>query len=136
MRVEQLPGMEAEQIAQLQAAGINNCRQLLRASQRQERFHNLARATGLSSSALEEIVRRAELSQIRGIGTTMLAQLFEVGVDSLEALATHEPGVLRTDLQRITARPPNLAVIEDWILQARKKNGLPATSSLQASLMP
>ena len=136
MRVEQLPDMEAEQIARLQAAGINNCRQLLRASQRRERFLNLANATGLSPKGLEDVVRRAEVSQIRGVGTTTLAYLFEVGVDSLEALAVHEPETLRTKLHRVTARPPNLAVIEDWILQARQRNGLPEISSLQASLAP
>jgi predicted RecB family nuclease len=136
MRVEQLPGMEAEQTTRLQAAGINSCRQLLRASQRQDQLLSLSKATGLSPKALEGIVRRAELSQIRGIGTATLAQLYEVGVHSLEALAAREPETLRTDLQRVTARPPNLAVIEDWIQQARRKSGLPAASSLQASLAP
>jgi hypothetical protein len=136
MRVEQLPDMEAEQIARLQAAGINNCRQLLRASQRRERFLNLANATELSPETLEGVVRRAEVSLIRGIGMTTLAHLFKVGVDSLEALAAHDPETLRAELHRVTARPPNLAVLEDWILQARGKNGLLATSSLQASLAP
>jgi hypothetical protein len=135
MRVEQLPHMEDDQIARLQAAGINNCRQLLRAGQRRERLLSLAGATGLSPKNLESIVRRAELSQIRGIGTTTLTQLSAVGVDSLEALAVREPEVLRTELHQVTARPPNLAVIEDWIVQARQKNDLSAGSSLQVGLV-
>jgi nucleotidyltransferase/DNA polymerase involved in DNA repair len=136
MRVEQLPGMEVDQTTRLQAAGINSCRQLLRASQRPEQLLALARDTGLSPKNLQGIVRRAELSQIRGIGSATLARLVEVGVDSLQALAACEPRALRMELQRVTTRPPNLAVIEDWVLQARKKDGILRASSLQASLSP
>jgi hypothetical protein len=136
MRVEQLPHIEAEQITQLRAAGITNCRQLLRACQRPERFQRLANASGLSRDVLNDVVRRAEVSQIRGIGTATLAHLFEVGIDSLDALAARKPESLRTDLQRVTARPPNLAVIEDWILQAGQRARCTAPPPLQASLTP
>ena len=136
MRVEQLPHMEAEQITRLRAAGINNCRQLLRAWQRPERFQRLAIATGLSQDTLKDVVQRAEVSQIRGVGTTTLAHLFAVGIDSLGALAARTPESLREDLQRVCARPPNLAVIEDWILQAGQRAGSFESSPLQASLKP
>jgi hypothetical protein len=134
MRVEQLPYMEAEQLTRLRTAGVNNCRQLLRAWQRPERFQRLVIATGLSRETLDDVARRAEVSQVRGVGTTTLAHLFEVGVDSLDALAARKPESLRADLQRVTARPPNLAVIEDWILQAGQRTGCPEIPPLQASL--
>lgn len=133
MQVEQLPGMEEEQVVRLQAAGIRNCRQLLRAGQRPERFLNLVRKTGLLPDTLRDFVGRAELYQIRGIGATTLARLFEIGVDSLDALAVYEPETLRAELQRTVVRPPNLAVVEDWIRQARNEKGGEA-SSPQTSL--
>ena len=136
MQVEQLPNMEAEQINRLRAAGITNCRQLLRACQRPERFQTLVHASGLSQEELNAVVRRAEVSQIRGIGATTLAQLLAVGVDSLDTLAAREPESLRADLHQVTARPPNLAVIEDWIVQAGKRSGCSEFSSLQAGLTP
>lgn len=136
MRVEQLPHMEAEQISRLRAAGITNCRQLLRACQRPERLQALVTATGLSREVLHDVVRRAAMSQIRGIGTATLGHLFEVGIDSLEALAARRPDSLRAELQRVTARPPNLAVIEDWILQAGERTDCPRLPSLEASLTP
>ena len=134
MRVEQLPHMEAEQITRLRAAGINSCRQLLRAWQRPERFQRVVIATGLSKDTLKGVVRRAEVSQIRGVGTTTLAYLFEVGIDSLDALAARTPESLRADLQRVCARPPNLAVIEDWILQAGQMAGYLEAPPMQANL--
>lgn len=123
MQLAQLPGLEAEQLAQLQAAGIANCRQLLRATKRVDRLLTLAKATDLPSETLRAVVHRAELSQIRGVGPMTLAHLFAVGVDSLAELASQEPESLQARLQRRIARPPNLAVIEDWILQSRRLNG-------------
>jgi nucleotidyltransferase/DNA polymerase involved in DNA repair len=131
MRVEQLPHMEAEQIRRLRAAGITNCRQLLRACQRPERFQRLETVTGLPSETLSDIMRKAEVSQIRGVGTRTLAHLFEVGVDSLDTLAALKPESLRADLQRVMTRPPNLAVIEDWIVQAGQRAGCSALPPLQ-----
>lgn len=123
MRIEQLPGLEPGQISRLRGLGITHCRQLLRASRGQERFLDLVTSTELRPETLHSAVQRAELGQIRGIGPTTLIRLFEVGVDSLAALATWEPDALQAELQQVTARPPNLAVIEHWILQARQKAG-------------
>jgi hypothetical protein len=65
-----------------------------------------------------------------------LNRLFEVGVDSLAALATREPGALQAELQQVTARPPNLAVIEHWILQARQKDCRGAEPASEGCLIP
>jgi hypothetical protein len=121
MRIEQLPGLDSEQITQLQAAGIGNCRQLLRVRLHQDRLHGLVQSTGLSLDMLCRLVQRAELSQIMGIGPTTLAHLSSVGVNTLEELAVHDPQSLHSQLERVTGRPPNLAVTEYWILQAQRQ---------------
>ena len=123
MQLAQLPGLNTEQILQLQAAGVSTCRQLLRASKRQERLQLLARAADLPAETLGALVQQAELSQIRGVGPTTLAHLLAAGVDSLAALAGQEPEALQAKIQQATTRPPNLAVIENWILQARQLDG-------------
>lgn len=123
MWVEQLPGLESEHIVRLRAAGVRSCRQLLHASRQQETFLRLAESTGLPLETLQTLVHQAELSQIRGIGPTNLSHLQKAGVDSLRLLADQEPEPLRSRLQQVLARPPNLAVIEDWILQARRRQG-------------
>ena len=123
MWIEQLAGLESEQVIRLQAAGVRSCRQLLRASRQQDSFLALVKSTGLPVETLQNLVLRAELSQIRGIGPTNLAHLLQVGVDSLPLLAAQEPEPLQSQLQQVLARPPNLAVIEDWILQAWRRWG-------------
>jgi predicted flap endonuclease-1-like 5' DNA nuclease len=79
----------------------------------------LASSTGLSLETLHSVVRQAELSRIRGIGPKLLSHLLAVGVDSAAALAAIEPEALRMRLLRVTARPPNLAVLENLIRQAQ-----------------
>jgi len=136
MRVEQLPGLKTEALARLQAAGIISCRQLLRASQRQAQLLSLARTTELPLETLCSLVHRAELSQIRGIGPTTLAHLFEVGVVSLATLADQEPETLQAGLRQVTDRPPNLAVLEHWVFQARQHSSHRREASFQACSPP
>jgi predicted flap endonuclease-1-like 5' DNA nuclease len=123
MQIEELLGLNGEEISWLQAAGIRNYRQLLRASQRPERFQALAQSTALPPETLRRAVGQAELSQIRGIGPTTLAHLVAVEVEGLAGLAQQEPQVLQARLQQVTARPPNLALIESWIQQAQRLGG-------------
>jgi hypothetical protein len=123
MQIGELLGLDSEEISWLQAAGIRNCRQLLRASQRPEQFLALARSTTLPPETLHRAVGQAELSQIRGIGPTTLAHLVAVEVDGLEGLAEQEPQQLQARLQQVAVRPPNLALIESWIQQAQWLRG-------------
>jgi len=121
MRIEQLPDLDARQVSRLRAIGIHNCRQLLRVHRHLERFSILCRATQLSPETLRGLVQWAELSQVRGIGPATLAYLHDMGIDSLTALADQEPAALRAQFRQLMPRPPNLAVIEDWIQQAGQK---------------
>lgn len=121
MKISLLPGLNPDQIVRLQAAGISTCHQLLRASRRDEQFQALLRATGLPPETLVDIKQRAELSQIRGIGPAVLARLLDAGVTSVDELAAHEPEAIQYSLRATTEHPPNLAVIESWILQARRE---------------
>jgi nucleotidyltransferase/DNA polymerase involved in DNA repair len=121
IRVEELPGLETTQISRLRAAGIRTCRQLLRAAQVPKRLATLALVTELSPEMLESLAQRARLCQIRGVGPVTMSHLLEVGVGSLATLATQEPQALQARLQQRIGRRTNLAVIEDWILQAKQK---------------
>jgi nucleotidyltransferase/DNA polymerase involved in DNA repair len=123
MQIAQVPGLQAEQVSRLQAIGISNCRQLLRASRQRDRLLVLSSMTELSFEMLRSLVGRIELCQIRGIGPATLEQLWEVGVDSVETLANQDPLGLQMQLRKVAVRSPNLAVIEDWILQAQQHRG-------------
>jgi predicted RecB family nuclease len=126
MLIDQVPGLETEQVSLLQAIGIRNCRQLLRASQRRDQLLFLSQAAKLPPDTLRSLVRRIELGRIQGIGPATLRQLWRVGVDSIEMLAEQEPAELQVRLRQVAQRPPNLAVIEDWIVQAQRQKNKPA----------
>jgi predicted flap endonuclease-1-like 5' DNA nuclease len=126
MRIEQLPGVEPGQATRLRTAGILSSNQLLRASRNQDGFSSLADATRLAPEVLRSLVHRSELCQVRGIGPATLAALYEIGIDSVQLLAEQNPVELRDQLCHRTDRPPNLAVIENWIKQASRWARSPA----------
>jgi predicted flap endonuclease-1-like 5' DNA nuclease len=121
MQIEELPGVEPRHALSLRDVGIRTCQQLLQAARYPHRLPSLAQASRLSMAALRVLVDRAELSQLQGIGPTNLAHLNTAGIPDLSALAAQEPDALRLRLSRVTDRPPNLAVVEHWIAQARQR---------------
>ena len=123
MNIEQLPGLEDEQVARLHRAGMRTCRQLLRASRKRGDSISLTQAIDLQPKDLGQIVSMAELGEIGGIGPASLHWLFEAGCGSTVELAAQEPRSLQTKLREVGAKPPNLAVLEHWILQARRRTG-------------
>ena len=124
MQIDQVPGLEQESVLRLRAAGIHNARQLLRVSRRRGRMSLLSESTDLPLEALNILVRKVEVGQIRGIGPAMLDSLWQLNVCSLEDLAAWEPAELQEKMRPVVDRPPNLAVIEDWILQAQRRTGV------------
>lgn len=119
MQLKDVPGLEPDQFARLRDAGVSNLRQLLNTAREDEGLAGLAQTSGLPIEALQDLVRRAELSQLQGIGPRALAQLLKAGVRSLSLLAREEPAALQHRLRHCTDHPPNLAIIEHWITQAR-----------------
>lgn len=121
MKIEMLPGLTTDHVACVHKAGVKNCQQLLRASRRVNGLTALASSSGLSVETLQEIVARAAMTRIRGIGPATLTALLELGITSLAELAAESPTGLRDLLRQSTASPPNLAVIEYWIRQAQQQ---------------
>ena len=121
MKLDLLPCMTSEQLTQLRELGITSCRHLARVGQRPERLETLARDAELSPHFLRDMVHLAELSEIRGVGPAMLAHLLEVGVDSPARMGSLDPVTLQNRLRKVASPPPNLAVIESWISQARRR---------------
>ncbi|HNS52513.1 MAG TPA: DUF4332 domain-containing protein [Anaerolineae bacterium] len=121
MQILDLPGVDPRHAAGLKNAGIWTCQQLLQLARYPNRLPGLAQASGLSMGALRDLVDRAELSRLQGVGPAHLGYLIAAGIDTLAALAAQEPEALGLRLSQVTPRSPNLAVVEDWILQARRR---------------
>ncbi|MFQ5342708.1 MAG: DUF4332 domain-containing protein [Anaerolineae bacterium] len=124
LRIAELRGVTSQQVETLKAHGITNAGQLLdRASTPQGR-RDLAEATGISSADLLEMVNRADLSRIHGIGRQYSHLLEDVGVDTCPELAQRNPANLHAALREAAAgsgikRPPTSQQVEDWVGQAK-----------------
>lgn len=121
MQIQDLPGVEPRHAASLKSVGIWTCQQLLQVARYPNRLPGLAQASGLSMAVLRNLADRAELSRLQGVGPAHLGNLVAAGIHTLAALAAQEPEALGLCLSRVTSRPPNLAVVENWILQARRR---------------
>jgi nucleotidyltransferase/DNA polymerase involved in DNA repair len=126
MKIDELPGLEVDEIGRLRRAGISSRRQLLRLAREDSRLEALAAETNLPLDQLRRAVNWSELSEIRGVGPATLEQLRQAGIESLGDLAAQQPESLSAALRETTDQPPNLAVIEDWIRQARRHTWQPA----------
>lgn len=100
--------------------GVSTSRHLVGLARRSGWLLILAEQTGLPPTLLHRTLQWAELVEIRGVGAVTLARLRSVGIETVADLAACQPEALHADLRRVVASPPNLAMIENWILQARR----------------
>ena len=112
--------------AALKARSITTCDQLLAAAGRFDDRAELARATRAAPDRLTELVRRADLSRVKGIGAVFGGMLEDLGIGDVATLARQKPGRLHERLRRhneagqLARRPPTAQEVTDWIDQARR----------------
>lgn len=110
----------------LQKAGVTTTEDLLTKASKPKDRKALAKASAVSSAALDELVRRCDLLRIKGIGPEMVLLLEAAGVKSTADLAKKEPAPLTAATDRankakkITEKPPTEEQFADWIDQAKK----------------
>ncbi|RME42091.1 MAG: DUF4332 domain-containing protein [Chloroflexi bacterium] len=124
LRIAELRGVKPQQVNTLKAHGITNAGQLLERAGTPQGRRELAEATGMSSDEILELVNRADLSRIHGIGRQYSHLLEDAGVDTVPELAQRNPANLHAALVEAAAssgikRPPTLKQVEDWVNQAK-----------------
>jgi predicted flap endonuclease-1-like 5' DNA nuclease len=121
-----LYGIQPELEARLKVLGIRDSDDLLRFCATPSSVANLARATGVEVHVIRQLVHRADLTRIRGIGETYTMLLEEAGVGSLKELATRCPEDLRAQFsainreRQLVGRVPALAMVSGWVTKARR----------------
>lgn len=124
MRVQEIRGMEATVAQKLVAAGIKTAEDLLTAGKTPAARKGLAARIGIEPQAILEILNRADLARIKGIGEVYSNLLENAGVDTVAELAKRVPASLFAKLveqaqQGDARRAPTLAQVEDWVKQAK-----------------
>jgi hypothetical protein len=114
------------QVDKLHKGNIETTEQLLDKGAKSKDRKALAKATGLKGPELLDLVRRADLLRIKGVGSEMVLLLEAAGVKSTADLVTREPGALTAAMEsvnktaKISEKPPTEPQLADWIAQAKK----------------
>ncbi len=125
MRVQEIRGMEASVAEKLVASGIKTAEALLEAGKTPAGRKELATRIGVDQKALLELVNRADLARVKGIGEVYSNLLETAGVDTVAELAKRVPANLHAKLVEAVQsggarRAPTLAQVEDWVKQAKE----------------
>ncbi len=125
MRVQEIRGMEASVAAKLVASGIKTSEALLAAGKTPAGRKELAARIGVDQKDLLELVNRADLARVKGIGEVYSNLLENCGVDTVAELAKRVPANLHAKLVEAAQnggarRAPTLAQVEDWVKQANE----------------
>ena len=118
--------ISADDAARLTKAGVATTEDLLAKGAKAKDRKALVKSSGLKAAAVTDMVRRADLLRIKGIGPEMVLLLEASGVKTIAELAKKEAPALTTaadaanKAKKITEKPPTEPQFQDWIDQAKK----------------
>ena len=126
VRMRELRGVTADLHGRLREHGMQDSDQLLDVGRTLVGRKELASKTGADPKHILDLVNRADLARIRGIGSAYSNLLEEAGVDTVKELATRRADNLFAKLLEINAakklvgRTPTQQMVQDWISQAKE----------------
>jgi hypothetical protein len=124
--IAQLPGLSAQQQAQLQALGIETTLQLLERGRTGDRRQQLANQLRVRVQQVNKWVAMCDLARIHSVGCQHCGLLLHAGIGSAAQLSQmsiqrlHQQ-ILRLQVATLRRRDlcPSTAEIAQWIQQAR-----------------
>lgn len=125
LRLQDIPGIAAEQIEKLAAIGIVDVEGVLENGRTREEREELSRRSGVPLDQILELVKLADLTRIVDIKGVRVRLLYEAGVDTVDKVSTYDPEGLREKLievneeRQILKRHPTLVETRYWITQAK-----------------
>jgi predicted flap endonuclease-1-like 5' DNA nuclease len=124
--ISKLRGVPFQARVALKVRRITTCNQLLAAAAGAEDREALARATKIAPEILTELVQRADMARVNGIGVVFGLMLEELGIHDVAKLAAQDPEALHEQLrqynrsERLARRSPTPEEVADWVEQARR----------------
>lgn len=124
-----LPGISADVLAKLNAAGIQTTAQLLQTAPTPSQRQQLARSLNLRDQVIGKWFAMADLVRIPAVGTRYCGLLLHCGVHSVQQLATADAGRLHRQVLRFQVallrkkdQCPQLVDVLQWVRQAQQLN--------------
>jgi len=121
-----LRGITDDLVTKLKERGLKDSDQLLELAKTPVGRDELAKAVGATAAEILELVNRADLARIKGIGQVFSDLLEQAGVDTVKELARRVPENLHARLVEVNAekklagRIPTLDMVKDWVAQAKE----------------
>jgi predicted flap endonuclease-1-like 5' DNA nuclease len=123
--IDKIRGITPELSSKLKEQKISNTEQLLAAGGTPAGRKSLAQLVGADTKELLELLNRADLDRINGIGEAYANLLEEAGVDTVKELSKRVPANLYNRIteinaeKNITMRPPTMQQVETWVTEAK-----------------
>ena len=124
-KIREIKGLDDAVRDKMEADGILTVEQLLAQADSGPKKSALAKKLGIQGSQLTELINRADLMRLNGVGTEYANLLEECGVDSCRELQHRVPANLHAKIssvnteKQITKRIPTLAQVEKWVAEAK-----------------
>ena len=129
-RIAEIKGITPEAQKSLAEDHITTVEQLLEATRTPAQRNAHAKKLDVSTSQLSEWINRADLMQLKGVGTEMANLLEECGVDSIKELRHRKAENLFTklketnDKEHITHHAPTMGHVQEWINESSTLSAL------------
>ncbi len=123
--ISEIRGISDAVAAALKSQGLSDSDSLLAAAKTPGERTALAKAVNITAKDLLELVNRADLARIKGIGQVYSDLMEEAGVDTVKELAKRVPANLHAKMieinstKQLTSRPPSAEQVADFVEQAK-----------------
>jgi predicted flap endonuclease-1-like 5' DNA nuclease len=124
--ISKLRGVPFQVRVALKVRRITTCSQLLAAASAAEDREALARATKIAPEILTDLVQRADMARVNGVGAVFGLMLEELGIHDVQTLASQDAEALHEQLrgynrrERLARRSPTPEEVSGWVAQARR----------------
>ncbi|MBS1251207.1 MAG: hypothetical protein MAG451_00237 [Anaerolineales bacterium] len=122
--LSKLKGVSPKLAAEFKELGLTTTNHLLTVAGTREGQELLVSQISTDSVTLVQLIKRADLLRIVGIGGVYLELLEAAGADSIHKLAHSRPESLYSKIMKVnianqfTRRPPTLAKVRKWVNEA------------------
>jgi len=134
--LRELPGLSAEQLAQLKTLGLETTQDLLQEARSPQGSQTIAQRLNIHARYAQKWAALAELSQLPSVGCQYCGLLLHSGVASVSQLAAIAPGRLHHQIRRLhtaTLRRSDLCPTPDqvvcWVNEAKQSQRSDPTGS-------
>lgn len=124
--INMMKGVQPEYIEQLQVQGVRYTQQLLERGKTIESREELAQQSGIPVKVIHDLVGRADLMRLRGVGSDLSLLLQEAGILCCRSFQEQDAERLHKRLaelhigRRIAYHAPSKAQVRSWMNESRE----------------